>query len=158
MRTLADLKWRLTVGKPSPGLGAGTLLYLHGLRVSTSIRLKAGDAGLSATPAELKIDGSHSVYVTDELSRILRGLAAGKGDQDLLLDYVSASQFNGDFRRMVRTSKLIRFDFSDIKEMFKAAAGSDYPLLKQYGSAQPFTSEDVRRAWLKVLPRLVVGI
>jgi hypothetical protein len=76
---------------------------------------------------------------------------------DLLLGYKSVPEFHSDFRRMVRTSKLVRFDLSDIKELFKAAAGSDYALLKHYDSAQPVTPEDVRKAWLKVLPKLAIG-
>ena len=42
--------------------------------------------------------------------------------------------------------------------MLRQAAGSDYAILKQYESAQPFTPEGVKRAWLKVLPRPVVGV
>ena len=59
---------------------------------------------------------------------------------------------------MVRTSKLVKFDLSDIKEVFMAVAGSDYTLLKGCKSEEPRTSEEIRRAWLKVLPRLVVGV
>ena len=158
MRTLGDLKWLLTAVKSSPPLEAGTLLYLHGVRVSSSIRLKVDEVTFSVTPAMVRVGESRSVYVTDELANALRELAAGKSGDDLLLGYSSVLEFHTDFRRMVRSSKLVRFDLSDIKEMFRMAAGSDYPILKQYDSAQPFTPEDVRKAWLRVLPRLVVGI
>lgn len=104
-----------------------------------SIKLKVGDAALSVTPAVVRVDESRSVYVTDEFSNVLRRLAAGKSSEDLLLGYLSAPEFHADSRRMVRTSKPIRFDLSDVKEMFKEAAGSDHVLLKQYESAQPFT-------------------
>lgn len=97
-------------------------------------------------------------YATDEFSNVLKGLAAGKSGEDLILGYQSVPEFHADFRRMVRTSKLVKFDLSDIKEIFRVAAGSDHALLKQYESARPYTSEDVRRAWLKVLPKLVVGV
>jgi len=76
----------------------------------------------------------------------------------LTMGYTNVLEFHTDFRGMVRASKLVRFDLSDIKEMFKAAAGSGYPLPKQYESAQPFTPEEVRKAWLRVLPKPVVGL
>ena len=158
MRTLGDLKWLLTVGKPSPALKAATLLYLHGVRISDSLRLRVEDGKLGTSPAEVVVGGSRLIFITGELSDILRGMATGKAGQELLLGYSTIPEFHAEFRRMVRTSKLLRFDLSDIKEMFRAAAGSDYALLKQYESAQPFTSDDVKRAWLKVLPRLVVGV
>jgi len=158
LKTLGDLKRLLMAGEPGTPLGAATLLYLHGVRISSSIRLKAREVDLSAKPATMSVDGHRVVYLTDELSTILRVLASSKARDDLLLGYASVSEFHRDFRRMVRTSKLVRFALSDIKEMFKASAGSDYLLLKQSDSAQPFTPDDVRRAWLKVLPRLVVGV
>ena len=157
MRALTDLKWLLTAGKPSPALKAGTLLYLHGVRVSVSIRMEVRDVNLETSPAEIMIDGSRIVYITDELSDALKNLTRGKNKDDPILHYRSIPEFHNDFRRAVRTSKL-RFDLTDIKEMFRASAGIDYPLLKQYESAQPFTPDDVKRAWLKVLPRLVVGV
>ena len=158
MKTLKELMWILTAGKPTPSCKAATVLYLHGVRISASIRLKVSDADLSATSAMVMIDGSRPVYITYELTNILRGLTAGKADEDLLLGYLSVPEFHADFRRMVRTSKVVRFDLSDIKEMFRRASGIDYPLLKQYESAQPFSLEDVKKAWLRVLPRLVVGV
>lgn len=105
-----------------------------------------------------RLDGLRPTYATDEFSNVLKGLAAGKSGEDLILGYQSVPEFHADFRRMVRTSKLVKFDLSDIKEIFRVAAGSDHALLKQYESARPYTSEDVRRAWLKVLPKLVVGV
>ena len=144
MRSLRELRWLLTAGKPSPALKAGTLLYLHGVRVSTFIWLKTSDAASSVTPAMVRAGESRSVYITDELSNILGALASGKSGEDLLLGYSSVPEFHADFRRMVRASKLVMFDLSDIKELFKVAAGTDYTLLKQYDSAQPFTPEDVR--------------
>jgi hypothetical protein len=158
LRTLGDLKWLLTAGKPSPALKATTLLYLHGVRISVSLRLRVQDIRLGMNPAEVVVGGSCLVLLTGELSHLLRGMAAGKAGQELLLGYGTIPEFHAEFLRMVRTSKLVRFDLSDIKEIFRDAAGSDYPLLKQYESAQPFTPDDVRRAWLKVLPRLVVGV
>jgi len=94
--------------------------------------------------------------VTNELSSILKSLTTGKPSDDLLLGYESFSEFHADFRRMVRTS-MLRIDLSDIKEMFRAAAGGDYALLKGHESEEPRTAEEVRAAWLRVLPRLVVG-
>ena len=44
MRTVRDLRWLLTAGQPSPALKAATLLCLHGIRASASIRLRARDA------------------------------------------------------------------------------------------------------------------
>jgi hypothetical protein len=158
LRTLKDLKWLLAEGKPSPALKAATLLYLHGVRISGSLRLRVGDVRLVTSPAEVVVGGSRLVLLTGELSNLLRGLSMGKSGEDLILGYNSVPEFHAEFRRMVRTSKLVRFDLSDIKEMFRAAAGSDYALLKQYESARPFTPDDVSRAWLKVLPRLVVGV
>ena len=158
MRTLTDLKWLLTAGKPGPALKAGTILYLHGVGVYTSIRLKVCDAALCVTRYMVWVDGSRSVYITDELSNILRDSAAGKAGDDLLLGYLSIPMFHRDFRRMVRASGLVKIDLSDIRGMFRASAGSDYPLLKQYESAQPYSADDVRRAWLEVLPKLVVAI
>jgi hypothetical protein len=102
------------------------------------------------------VNGSRPVYLTDELSNIIKGLAAGKPGEDLLVGYASFSEFHADFRRMVRASRT-RFDLSDIKELFKVAAGSDCALLEQYESAQPLTPEDVKRAWLRVLPKLAMG-
>ena len=43
MRTLRDVKWLLTAGKPNPALKAATLLYLHGVRVSSSVRVLVRD-------------------------------------------------------------------------------------------------------------------
>lgn len=157
MRTLGDLKWLLTAGKPSPALKAATLLYLHGVAVSASTRLRVREIDFTSEPTRIMVNGSRTVYVTDELSSVLRGLAAERAGDDLLLSYRSVLDFHADFRRMVRRTKLVRFDLSDIKELFKAAAGNDYPLLKQYESAQPFTPNHVKRAWLRVLPKLVVG-
>lgn len=158
MRTLRDLKWLLITGKPSPAVKAATLLYLHGVRIRALTKLRARDVDFASNPAKILFASSRVAYATDELSNVLKGLAAEKSDDDLLLGYEGVLSFHADFRRMVRTSKFVRFDLSDIKEIFKAAAGSDYPLLKQYGSAQPSTPDDVRRAWLRVLPKLVVGI
>jgi hypothetical protein len=157
LKTIRDLNWLLTAGKPSPALKAATLLYLHGVRISASIKLKVREVDFASKPVKVMVDGLRPTYATDELSNVLKGLAAGKSGEDLLLGYQSVPEFHADFRRMVRTSKLVRFDLSDIKELFKAAAGSDYALLRRYESAQPFSPNDVRRAWLKVLPRLVVG-
>jgi hypothetical protein len=157
LKTLRDLKWLLSAGNPTPSCKAATLLYLHGVRVSASTKLKVGDVDLTSSPAKIVFSRPRTAYLTDELSSVLGGLAAEKSDDDLLLGYESVPEFHADFRRMVRTSKLVRFDLSDIKEVFKAAAGSDYALLKQYDSAQPFTAEDVERTWLKVLPKLIVG-
>ena len=158
LRTLGDLKWLLTEGKPSPALKAATLLYLHGVRVSSSVRVLVRNVDFGTRPTKVLVGGSRLVFVTDELSEILRGLAAGKTSDELLLGNMGVPEFHADFRRLVRTSKLVRYDLSDIKDLFRAAAGSDYALLKQYESAQPFTPDDVGRAWLKVLPRLVVGV
>ena len=109
-----------------------------------------------ASDTEVAADGSRLLYVTDELSRNLREVATGKAGDDPLLGCKSFQEFHADFRRMVRASRT-RFDLSDIKELYKAAAGSDYALLKGYKSEEPHTLEDVKAAWLKVLPRLVVG-
>lgn len=158
MRTFRDVKWLLTAGKPSPALKAAPLLYLHRVRVSSSVRLLVRDIDFGTRQARVLVGGSRPVFVTDELSDILKGLVAGKSGDELLLGCRSVPEFHAEFRRMVRTSKLIGFDLSDIKEMFSAASGSDYAVLKQYESAQPYTPDDVRRAWLRVLPRLVVGI
>ena len=158
MKTLRDLKWLLAAGNSTPSCKAAILLYLHGVKLSASTKLKVGEVDFTSSPAKIVFGSSRTAYVTDELSDVLRGLAAEKSADGLLLGYESISEFHADFRRMVRTSKLVRFDLSHIKEIFRAAAGSGYALLKQYESARPFTSEDVRRAWLKVLPRLVVGV
>ena len=146
-----------TAGKPNPALNAAILLYFHGVRISASIGLKVRDFSFGTSQAWVMVSDSRTVYFTCELAGALRGLATGKVAQDLLLGYRSFSEFHADFRRMVRTSKLVRFDLSDIKEMFRAASGSDYALLKQYESAQPYTPDDVRRAWLSVLPALSWG-
>lgn len=158
MKTIRDLNWLLTAGKPSPALKAATLLYLHGVRISASIRLRVEDINFSARPTTVLAKGSRLVSVTDELSNILKQAVVGKPIDGLLLGYTDVPEFHADFRRMVRASKFVRFDLSDIKELFKAAAGSDYALLRRYESAQPIAPDDVRRAWLKVLPRLVVGV
>ena len=157
MKTLGDLKWLVTAGKPSPALKAAALLYLHGVRVSSSVRLKVSDANFSTSPTTISLDDSRVVFVTDELSNLIKAMTVGKPEEALLLGYRGFSEFNSDFRRMVRACRT-RFYLSDIKEMYRAAAGNDYALLKQYDSAQPFTADDVRRAWLKVLPKLVVGV
>lgn len=158
MRTIRELRWLLTAGRPSPALKAATLLCLHGVRMSASIALKVEEADFASSPAKVVVGGSRPVYLTDELSGVLKSLTAAKDGDDLLLGYRSVPEFHAEFRRMVRTSGLVRFYLTDIKDMFRAAAGSDYALLKQYESAQPFTPGDVRRAWLKALPRLVVGV
>ncbi|MDG6987386.1 MAG: hypothetical protein JRN71_06455 [Nitrososphaerota archaeon] len=119
--------------------------------------MKVGEVDFTSDPAKIAFGSSRTAHVTDELSNVLGGLAAEKSGGDLLLGYESVPEFHADFRRMVRSSKLVRFDLSDIKEIFRAAAGNDYALLKQHESTRPFTSEDVGRAWLKVLPKLVIG-
>jgi hypothetical protein len=156
--TIMKLRWLLTACKPSPALKAATLLYLHGTRISASIKLKARDVDFASRPVRIMVDVLRPTYATDELSVVLRGLAAGKSGEDLPLEYQSVQEFHADFRRMVRASKLVRFDLTNIKELLKAAAGTDYVLLRRYESAQPFTEEDVRRVWLKVLPKLAVGV
>lgn len=158
MKTLRDLNWLLTAGKPTPSCKAATLLCLHGVRASISIRLKAGDVTFATRPAAIMVDGIPRAYVTNELSDILGTAAKGKPPDGSLLGYHDLQEFYRDFRQMGRTAKLHTFSLEDLKEILKAAAGSDYPLLKQYESAQPFTPDDVKRAWLKVLPRLVVGV
>ena len=158
MKTLRDLKWLLAAGNPTPSCKAATLLYLHGVRISASTKLKVGEVELKSSPTKIVFGGSRTAFVTGELSDVLGGLAAEKSDDAFLLGYETVQEFHADFRRMIRTAKFVRFDLSDIKEMFKAAAGSDYAVLKQYESAQPFTPDDVKRAWLKDLPKLVVGV
>ena len=155
MKTLGDLKWLVTAGKPSPALKAAALLYLHGVRVSASVRLKVSDANFATSPTTISLDDSRVVFVTDELSNLIKAMTIGKSEGALLLGYNGFLEFHSDFRRMVRACRT-RFDLSDIKEIFRMAAGSDYSLLKQYQSARPFTPEDVRKAWLKVHPRLTV--
>jgi hypothetical protein len=81
-----------------------------------------------------------------------------KSSDNLILGYRSVPQFHADVRRMVRTSKMYNFDLSDIKELFNSAAGSYGPLLKGYKSEEAKTPSEVRAPWLKVLPRLVVGV
>ena len=157
MKTVRELRLLLTAGKPTPALTAATLLYLHGVRVSASARLKVSDINFSTSPTAVLLSDSRVMFATDELSDILEALAVGKPGVALLLSYSGFPEFHTDFRRMVRACRT-RFDLSDIKELFKAAAGTDCALLKQYDSAQPFTSEDVKRVWLRVLPRLVVGV
>lgn len=76
MRTIKELKWLLTAGKPSPALKAATLLYLHGVRISVSVKLKVRDADLGATPTAIIVDRSRPVFATDELSNLLMRLAA----------------------------------------------------------------------------------
>jgi hypothetical protein len=158
LRTSRDLKWLIARGEPSPSLKAASLLYLHGVMISTSIGLKVKNLDFGTKPTRVSLGVSRVAYATDELSNILKVLAARKAGDELLLGYGGAPEFHADFRRMARASKLVRFDLSDIKEIFRDAAGSDYALLKQYESARPFTPDDVRRAWLKVLPRLVIGL
>jgi len=137
---------------------ATTFLCLHGVRISASIKLKVKDVDFDNDPTSLLVGENHAVYLTKELSQILKGLASGKSSEDPVLGYGSNSEFYREFRLMARAAGLHNFDVSDISEMFKAAAGSDYPLLKQYDSAQPFAPEDVKTAWLKVLPCLAVRV
>ena len=157
MRTTTGLRWLLTAGKLSPALKAATLLYLHGVRISVSTRLQVREIDFSSSPTMILVPGSRFLYVTDELSGLLKGLAAGRSRDDFILGYRNIPQFHAEFRRMARTSKMYNFDLSDVKELFKAAAGSDYALLKGHRSEEPRTPEEIRAAWLKVLPRLVVG-
>ena len=157
MKTVRELKWLLTAGNPAPALKVATLLYLHGVRASASVRLKVSDVDFSTSPTTILLSDSRAMFVTDELSDLLEVMAAGKSEGALLLGYSGFLEFHSDFRRMVRACRT-RFDLSDIKEIFRMAAGSDYSLLKQYQSARPFTPEDVRKAWLKVLPKLVTGV
>jgi hypothetical protein len=157
LKTLRDLNWLLAAGNPTPPCKAPTLLYLHGVGVGASTRLKVGEVDFTSSPAKIAFGSSRTAYVTDALSNVLGGSAAEKSDDGLLPGYESVPEFLSDFRRMVRTPELVRFDLSDIKEMFRAASGSDYALLKQYESAQPLTPEDVKRAWLRVLPKLAMG-
>ena len=157
MKTVKELKWLLTAGNPAPALKVATLLYLHGVRFSASVRLKVSNINFSTSPTTILLSDSRTILVTDELSGLLKVMAVGKSEGTLLLGYHRFLEFHSDFRRMVRACRT-RFDLSDLKEIFRTAAGSDYSLLKQYQSAQPFTPEDVRRAWLKVLPKLVAGV
>src|SRR5574340_1039043 len=71
LRTLRDLKWLLTEGKPSPALKAATLLYLHGVRVSSSIKMSARDAGFGTRPDGARLSGARLVFVT-EMTLLLR--------------------------------------------------------------------------------------
>jgi integrase len=157
LRTNGELRWLLTEGKSSLSLKAATLLYLHGVRITVATKLKVKDLDFGTNPAKLTLDESRTVHLTDELSHVLRGLTRGKREEDANLGYVSFSEFHNAFRRAVRASKL-RFDLADIKGMFRSVAGSNYALLKQCESVQPFTPDDVRGAWLKVLLPLVVGL
>lgn len=158
MRAFKELKWLLAAGNPTPSCKAVALLYLHGVKVSASTRLRVRDVDFASNPAKITLGDSRTIYVTDELSNVLSGLATEKSDDDLLLGYESVPEFHADFRKAVRSSKLVRFDLSDIKEMFKAAAGNDFALLKGYKSEEPHTPEEIRTVWLKALPRLVVGV
>jgi hypothetical protein len=158
LKTIRDLRWLLTAGSPSLALKAATLLYLHGMRISASIRLKVREVDFAPKPVQIMAGGLRPTYATDELSEVLRDLAAGKSGEDLLLGFQNVQEFHADFRRMVRASKLIRFDLSDIKELFKVAAGNNYAILKGYRLEEPRSPEEIRGVWLKVLPRLVVGV
>jgi integrase len=156
LKTTREVRRFLTAGKPSPALRPAILLYLHGVRASASIELKVRDVNLGSNPTLVMVNGPRPVYVTDELSRILKGHGGGKPGEDLLLAYACFIEFHADFRRMVRASRT-RFDLSDIKEPFRAAAGGDYALLKGNRSEEPRAPEEIRAAWLNVLSRLVVG-
>jgi hypothetical protein len=101
LRTIRDLKWLLTAGEPSPGLKAATLLYLHGVVISASTRLRVREVDFRSNPAKILVDGSRTVYVRDELSSVLKGLAANRLGDDLMLGYRSFPKFHADFRRIV---------------------------------------------------------
>ncbi|MDG7006676.1 MAG: hypothetical protein JRN06_00360 [Nitrososphaerota archaeon] len=55
----------------------------------------------------------------------------------MFLGYRSIPEFHADFKGMIRTAKLHYFVLSDIKELFKAAARTDYALLKGCKSEDP---------------------
>ena len=124
-------------------------------RKNESIWLKVRDIDFDVAPTKVLIDRLRLVFITDELSSLLGKLAAEKVGDDLLLGYKSLREFHADFRRMVRASGT-RFDLSDIKELFRGAAGGDYAILKGYKSEESRSPDEIRSAWLKALPKLVV--
>lgn len=158
LKTLGELRRLLTAGEPTLPCRATTLLYLHGVRISSFIGLGVSDIDFRTGPTRITVASPRLVHVTDELSVVLGHLVRGKQADELLFGYSSVLEFHVDFKRTVRRSKLYNFDLSDIKELFKAAVGNDYALLKGYRSEEPRSLEEFRAAWLKVLPRLVAGI
>jgi integrase len=123
LATIRNLKWLLTAGNPTPSCKAATLLYLHGVRATAATRLKVKDLEFSSTPARVTLKGTRTVYLTDELSNILRDLAKGKREDETTLGYGSFSEFHNDFRKAARVSKLVNFDLSDIQGAVQDSRG-----------------------------------